>query len=70
MQIYFMSYTEYSNFLEQKRRDKPDRCDLYMVYHNEPDNTLHLTELENRTAVQEIHRKVEEQISYLISSLG
>ena len=41
-----------------------------MIYSNEPDSTLHVTDMTNTLEVERIHRMVEEQISYLISSLG
>ncbi|XP_063680265.1 ectonucleotide pyrophosphatase/phosphodiesterase family member 3-like [Bolinopsis microptera] len=50
--------------------DEKTRCDLYMVYSNEPDRSLHVTRLSDRAEVERIHNMVEEQISQLLSSLG
>ncbi|KAL5259955.1 hypothetical protein ACHWQZ_G010165 [Mnemiopsis leidyi] len=64
------TFQEKTEDLVSNLDNEGERCDLYMVYHHEPDNTLHITEMENKTAVKDIHNTVEEQISYLISSLG
>ena len=47
-----------------------NRCDLYVLYTNEPDSSLHATDMTDKLRVQEIIADTEEQISLLKSTLG
>ena len=45
-------------------------CDLYVMYTNEPDYTLHRTDYSDTAKVQEIFNKAEKNIALIKSSLG
>lgn len=45
-------------------------CDLYMLYINEPDYSLHRSDYSDTKGVQAIINKAEERIAYLKESLG